>query len=503
MYTTFEIPKKKGGVRKISAPVKELKSIQRKLAYVLNLVYKVKSSAYGFIPKKNIKDNAKKHVRKKIILNLDLKDFFNQVHFGRVRGMLMHEPYSIGQEAATVIAQLACFNGVLSQGSPSSPVITNMICSPLDTQLIRLAKKHGIVYTRYVDDITLSTFNDSFSETIIKGDVSNLIIGSELENILKKNSFSVNSDKVFLNNNVTRQEVTGLIVNRFPNVKREYIKNLRAILHNCCKKGIYETALEYIEKSHGKKKDIIKNSDNKEYVNNWFKCVLKGKINFIREIKGKNDYIFLKYAQQLNLLFNEEIFNLDFLDEFMYNVVILETTNTDNIVQGSGFFIKDIGLFTNYHVTENNEFYSVKTYKMEKLGIISKGLNEINSNIDIDYALYELKSSKVSGLELGDSKNIKVGDKIVVIGYPEYCDNDSPNIQTCNIISRTNFLGECLYTISGRIVHGSSGGVVLNMNHKVIGIIKAGVVTLNEANTSSKQGFIPIYLALEHLNKGV
>nr|WP_279289306.1 reverse transcriptase domain-containing protein [Clostridium algidicarnis] len=95
MYTTFEISKKKGGVRKISAPVKELKSIQRKLAYVLSLVYKVKPSAYGFISKKNIKDNAKKHVRKKIILNLDLKDFFNQVHFGRVRGVLMHEPYKL------------------------------------------------------------------------------------------------------------------------------------------------------------------------------------------------------------------------------------------------------------------------------------------------------------------------------------------------------------------------------------------------------------------------
>nr|WP_243169658.1 serine protease [Clostridium algidicarnis] len=177
--------------------------------------------------------------------------------------------------------------------------------------------------------------------------------------------------------------------------------------------------------------------------------------------------------------------------------------NPDNIVQGSGFFIKDRGLFTNYHVTENNEFYSVKTYKMENLGAVLKGMNEINSNIDIDYALYDLKSSKISGLELGESKNIKIGDKIVVIGYPEYCDNDSPNIQTCNIISRTNYLGECLYTISGRIVHGSSGGVVLNMNHKVIGIIKAGVVTLNESDTSSKQGFIPIHLALEHLNKGV
>lgn len=180
----------------------------------------------------------------------------------------MHEPYNIGEQAATVIAQLACFNGALSQGSPSSPIITNVICSPLDTQLIRLAKKHGIVSTRYVDNITLSTFNDEFPEAVIKGDVSNLIISNELGNILKKNSFSVNLDKVFLNNNFTRQEVTGLIVNRFPNVKKEYIKSLRAILHKCCKKGIYETVLEYIDKGYYKNKDIIRDLDNKERINN-------------------------------------------------------------------------------------------------------------------------------------------------------------------------------------------------------------------------------------------
>ena len=185
-----------------------------------------------------------------------------------------------------------------------------MICSPLDTQLIRLAKKHGIVYTRYVDDITLSTFNDRFPEAIVKGDVNNLIIGSELGNILRKNSFDVNLDKVFLNNNFTRQEVTGLIVNKFPNVKREYIKNLRAILHKCYKKGIYETALEYIDNGYCKNKDIIRDLNNKELINNWFKCVLKGKPNFIKEIRGYNDYIFLKYAQQLNRVFNEEIFNV-------------------------------------------------------------------------------------------------------------------------------------------------------------------------------------------------
>jgi hypothetical protein len=81
--------------------------------------------------------------------------------------MLMKPPYSIGEEAATTIAQIACLNGILPQGAPSSPVITNMICVPLDNALMHLAKKAGCVYTRYADDITFSTYKKSFDKDIV------------------------------------------------------------------------------------------------------------------------------------------------------------------------------------------------------------------------------------------------------------------------------------------------------------------------------------------------
>lgn len=498
-YVTFDIPKKKGGTRKISAPIKELKNIQRKLAYILNLVYRVKPSAYGFIKDKGIKDNAANHTKRKLLLNIDLKDFFSQVHFGRVRGLLMKKPYAIGEEAATVIAQLVCFEGALAQGAPSSPIISNMICSPLDTQLIRLAKKYGLVYTRYADDITLST-NNQFPKEIIVEDSNELTIGSELNSILNRNSFSVNIEKIFLNSSYTRQEVTGLVVNRFPNIKREYIKNLRAILHKCNTMGIYTTAKEYIEKGYCKNNYIVEKIDDKQFIYQWFKEVLKGKINFIKDVRGNKNYIFLKYAQQLNRLFKEEIFNLDFLDEFISNVVILEYQTDDEYVQGSAFFVKDIGLFTSYHVTENGEFYSVKTHKMNELTMISKGMNEISSDYDIDYALYEVNNDNIRGLELGDSEGIRLGDKVIIVGYPDYNENDSPNIQTCEVISKTKYMGAPLYSVSGKIFHGASGGVVLDMNYKVIGIVKAGVVTMEEVQNNSKQGFVPMNIVLEDLN---
>lgn len=500
MYTSFKIPKKNGEYRIINSPNKELKNIQKKLAYVLALIYKVKPSAYGFIYKKNIIENAKQHTKRKTILNIDLENFFNQIHFGRIKGMLIKKPYEIGSEAAIVIAQISCLKGRLPQGAPSSPVLTNMICSPLDTQLTRLAKKYELRYTRYADDITFSTYRNEFPKKIVFGELNDLNLGSELLDLLNKNSFKVNDKKIFLNNNNYRQEVTGLIVNKFPNIKREYIKNVRAILYNVNKYGKYEVAKEYIRKGNCKNKDINSNVNNIEYkakIISWFKCVLKGKIEFIKLVRGEDDWVYVKYAKQMNDIFKENIFKVEFYDELLKNVVVLEAQNECR--QGSGFIIKEKGLFTNFHVTEKEDFYDVKTCNMDKIGIVSKDINEIKSNKTIDYALYELNISQKQGFKIGDSKNIKLEDEIIIVGYPDYYDGDTPNIQRCRVASKTTYLGAPLYTVTGRIMHGASGGVVLNKNYEVIGIAKGGVATIDESDMFSKQGFIPIDIVEDDL----
>lgn len=99
MYHTFKVPKKDGATREIAAPEKRLKKIQRKLADVLSAVYEPKVCAYGFITEKSNIGNAAQHVKKSLVFNIDLKDFFSQIHFGRVRGMLMNAPYNLPDEA--------------------------------------------------------------------------------------------------------------------------------------------------------------------------------------------------------------------------------------------------------------------------------------------------------------------------------------------------------------------------------------------------------------------
>ena len=136
LYTSFDIPKKNGGVRHIHAPRKELKQIQKNLAEALYRYEKELANIYGtnlnishaFERKKSIITNAKIHRNKRFVVNIDLENFFDSFHFGRVRGYFMkNKNYQFSKEIATIIAQLTCYEGRLPQGAPTSPVITNMI----------------------------------------------------------------------------------------------------------------------------------------------------------------------------------------------------------------------------------------------------------------------------------------------------------------------------------------------------------------------------------------
>lgn len=511
MYTTFEMPKKNGKSRTISAPQKELKQIQRKLAIVLSNVYIPKVCAYGFIANKSILENATKHTGRKILLNIDLKDFFTQIHFGRIRGMLMKKPYALGEAAATTIAQIACLNGVLPQGAPSSPILTNMICAPLDNHLMRLAKQSGCTYTRYADDITFSTYKKEIPVDIVYERNGEVCLGKKLLSILKQNSFEVNAEKITLRTHYDRQEVTGLTVNAFPNVRRSYTKQLRAILHHCNKMGVYNTAKEFVKKGFCKSSEIvalIDNPDKQDVVEDWFRKVLVGKLHFIKQIKGEKNLTFLALAQKMNKVFNSDIFDISELDKLSAIAnnctFVLEEETQHTVCQGSGFYIPGYGLFTSYHVTQSGGFFKVyehTLYQEKNCSIIAKGMNEQSCDETIDYALYNFSvTSQPITLAIGDSAKLSIGDTVITIGYPNHVKGNSPYIQECKITSQKTYLGAVFYTVSGRIVHGASGGLVLDEDYNVVGIIKGGIVTLSDDDFNENQGFIPMHIVLADIH---
>lgn len=160
-YSTFTIPKRSGGTRIISVPHPSIKILQGKVNEILKLVYEPRESTHGFALGRSVATNAKRHVRKRWILNLDLLDFFPSIHFVRIQGVLMSPPYSVGHAAATVLARICSeeSEGVrrLPQGAPTSPIISNMICRRMDREMSELARNNNCTYSRYVDDITFST----------------------------------------------------------------------------------------------------------------------------------------------------------------------------------------------------------------------------------------------------------------------------------------------------------------------------------------------------------
>lgn len=295
-YTVFEIPKKLGGMRTVTAPNPALKYIQRRLALILQNVYETKPVVYGFVNGRNIVHNAKKHKKKTWVLNIDLENFFPSINFGRVRGMFMGKPYNLPASVATVLAQICCFNNQLPQGAPTSPIISNMICAKMDSDLQDLAWITRCFYTRYADDMTFSTTLPEFPIQIAKvHSLLDIEIGYELEKIITSNGFSINPNKTRAFSKNQRQEVTGLTVNKFPNIRRKYVSQIRAMLHAWEKYGIQAAEFEFLSRYNNKHRN-----PNNEFPS--FRKVVKGKIEFLGMVRGHNHKGYLGFKENYRRL---------------------------------------------------------------------------------------------------------------------------------------------------------------------------------------------------------
>lgn len=315
-YKSFEIPKKtKGKFRKISAPCKELKSILYFLNIALQAAYDPAPCVMGFVPERSVVDNAKIHRGQKFIFNLDLENFFPSIEEPRIASRLQAKPYCLPKTVANVIAGLCCmrieteevvyeqnnmlknflfffkkqkpiykYKYVLPQGAPTSPILTNMICERLDRRLSGLAKRFGLRYSRYADDITFSSMHFVYAE---KG-----IFRTELRKIIAGEKFSINTKKTRLLRKGHCQEVTGLIVSQDKvNVTRKYVKDVRAILHIWEKYGNKEAY----------KKFMPKYEQEKGHVKKCPPCmtrVIEGKLNYLKMVKGAFDSVYLKLNAQ-------------------------------------------------------------------------------------------------------------------------------------------------------------------------------------------------------------
>ena len=251
-YHCFEIPKRSGGTRTIQAPCTQLKALQRSLADLLqdcldeleiSQGLSDKSIAHGFKRRRSIYTNARRHRNRRFVLNLDLENFFGSLNFGRVRGFfLKNRHFALANSVATLIAQIACHDGALPQGSPCSPVISNLVTHILDIRLARLAAKNHARFTRYADDLTFSTNADTLPNALVVQAIQNpgqWEIGTQLRKEIESFNLKINDSKTRLQFAMSRQEVTGLVTNNRISTRQEYRRVVRAMAHRLFTKGTY------------------------------------------------------------------------------------------------------------------------------------------------------------------------------------------------------------------------------------------------------------------------
>ncbi len=296
-YSVFNIRKKSGGVREICAPNAGLKMIQQRLLGILNELYPPKVCVHGYVKgqKRGIKSNAEVHKSKNVIVNVDLKDFFPSINFGRVRGLFKSHPFNFNDEMATVLAQLCCHRNALPQGAPTSPVLSNCVCRRLDDQLLRFCREQKVNYTRYADDLTFSTGLKEFPKEIGTVQKEGVVLSKGIVDIVYSNGFVINDAKTRFAKRNNRQEVTGLIVNRGVNVSRKFVRQVRAMLHAWEKFGLEDAAKEHFCKYNYKHR-------KSDFPSILFKNILIGKINFVGQIKGRENRIFLNLCKRLKEL---------------------------------------------------------------------------------------------------------------------------------------------------------------------------------------------------------
>lgn len=248
-YTSFEIPKKTGGAREIHAPTSRLSLLQKRLA---ELLYRCISelqekkpnylrASHGFQMKKSIVSNAEIHRRRRFVFNLDLEDFFGAINFGRVRGFFIHDhSFNLKPAVATVMAQIACHANSLPQGSPCSPVISNLIGNILDVRLLSLARHSRCTFSRYADDLTFSTNERLFPVDIATNKFGDKwCVGRKLRMEIERAGFKVNDRKTRMSLQRSRQTVTGLVVNSKPNIRCDYYRSVRSMCNSVFQNGEY------------------------------------------------------------------------------------------------------------------------------------------------------------------------------------------------------------------------------------------------------------------------
>lgn len=310
-YRQFHIKKKSGGSRVITTPRnRSFMMMLQAVNEILKAIYSPSDYAMGFTEGRSVVTNATIHKGQNYIFNIDLKDFFPSVEQSRVWKRLQLKPFNFSKQIANTIAGLCSmrqvkdvidetkehnndkkFKYVLPQGSPVSPIITNMVCDTLDRRLAGLARRFGLHYSRYADDITFSSMHYVYA--------SNGKFHTELCRLITEQGFTINEDKTRLQKLGARQEVTGIIVSQKLNVTKEYVRDIRNILYIWDRYGYTAAIAKFLPKYTAAKGHVKKENPD-------LRNVIDGKLMYLKMVKGDEDSVYVRLYTKFQELVNRD-----------------------------------------------------------------------------------------------------------------------------------------------------------------------------------------------------
>lgn len=505
-YKEFSIKKRDGSERQIYAPGAALKVIQRKLNSALLELDNSRPPVHGFRIGRSIVTNASVHLAKAYVLNIDLETFFPSIHFGRIYGLFQNPPFSFPPAVSAVLARICTYKGMLPQGAPTSPTLSNFVCRGLDGSLQALAKANFATYSRYADDISFS-FSRKHRDhlpTAIVGAVGAALVGAELRSTVISHGFEINDKKVRLRSQHSRMEVTGLSVNEKVNVRRAYVDEIRGILHSWEKFGLPATEAVFSTKTY--KRQL--HSGTRPTIQH----VLRGKLLYLHMVKGLMDPVYNKLARKFNkLAASSPTSGVGFvptskcaltLQDIESAVYVLSARDEDNNfeIKSSCFFLESIGIVTADHCVrypiDNLDHAKKPLFPAELRGdyfgfapsaklyiqdILENDLCELqivwgDATSDLAVLKPRIAGATVKHLTMScaDLTKFHGAQSVLLAGFPFHNPGKSLSTAEGKIRSRYRRYGIAHFDISALIRKGNSGGPVLDGQLRVVGVATEG-----------------------------
>jgi S1-C subfamily serine protease len=318
-------------------------------------------------------------------------------------------------------------------------------------------------------------------------------VGDQLRAIVASNGFQINESKTRLLNRHACQEITGITINTLPrglNVKRTYIRRLRAMLHAWEKWGKDAAQVEFWGKYD--RRNRLKSKPD-------FARVVRGKIEHLGFIRGRDDIAYVKlleWFKELNPdLKVKRILAGEFANVEVIHRAVWVVEQREGDKQGTAFSLDGYGFLTAAHVVGEGLEIMCPAVDLNK-----HEARPLSVHAHVDVARLDGAAHPFVSLQIGSSAGLKIGDPIRVLGFPRYTLGGTVTTHWGRVSGIRPYHGVTHYVVDCPIVRGASGGPVLDSKNRVVGIaVKGQQIPWRVGDDDELSSFVRIEDALAHL----